>query len=236
MKNTYSKNALKPLGTPEFEDDFFPDDAHSPAGHDAFAENNEAYMLHQRKAHKNLLHADPERVFVKQDDGHYYWSFKLDKPAILDNEKEIVVRTNHKTAARMAVRVASKKGWQGIEIDSSANAEFKRHAWLEAKALGMEVKGYTPDEKDMKALAELVKENEQKLQHMMQDKDILAKQATFNPDKVIANDADFNVLKRLDVSNKPAPSDILAAVKQQQKQPTVSSQPKFEAKFGGYKQ
>ncbi|WP_204279743.1 LPD7 domain-containing protein, partial [Serratia marcescens] len=43
-------------------------------------------------------------------------------------------------------------GWEALQVRGSA--EFRREAWLEANARGMEVQGYQPTELDRQALAD----------------------------------------------------------------------------------
>lgn len=65
-------------------------------------------------------------------------------------------RQDEKTIYAM-LDLAQSKGWSAIKIKGTE--EFKQKAWLEASLRGIEVKGYTPTEKD---LAELQVKQEQR--------------------------------------------------------------------------
>ena len=50
------------------------------------------------------------------------------------------------------VSVAQHRQWEALHVRGSV--EFRREAWLEASARGMEVQGYQPTELDRQALAD----------------------------------------------------------------------------------
>lgn len=79
-------------------------------------------------------------------------------------------------SGKSLAQVAKENGWKTIEVDGSA--EFKQSAWREATAQGLEVKGYQPNEQDLKAVeerkgelaTEAAKDKPNSIQHMAHEK------------------------------------------------------------------
>lgn len=67
-------------------------------------------------------------------------------------EDRLVTRLAAADVLRDMVSVAQHRGWEALQVRGSA--EFRREAWLEANARGMEVQGYQPTELDRQALAD----------------------------------------------------------------------------------
>lgn len=67
-----------------------------------------------------------------------------------DGKKIVAAIDNDDRSISGMVELAKAKGWDVIKV--SGDREFKQKAWLEAKLAGLEVNGYKPNEKDLKAL------------------------------------------------------------------------------------
>lgn len=74
----------------------------------------------------------------------------MDKGGLLKTSKNDL-----KTIQDMLV-VAEEKGWSSINL--TGTREFRRAAWLEATARGIEANGYIPNEKDMAILSQMREE------------------------------------------------------------------------------
>ena len=64
----------------------------------------------------------------------------------------LVTRVAAAEVIRDMVSVAQHRQWEALHVRGSV--EFRREAWLEASARGMDVKGYQPSELDRQALAD----------------------------------------------------------------------------------
>ena len=88
--------------------------------------------------------ADGEaRLYV--DQRGEYLAFKV-------TEDRLVTRLAAAEVIRDMVSVAQHRGWDALHVRGSA--EFRREAWLEAGARGIEVQGYQPTDLDRKALSD----------------------------------------------------------------------------------
>lgn len=81
----------------------------------------------------------------------FYDAADPSQPDFLDKGNRLETGSNGERAAESMVRIAEARGWDEIKVEGSEN--FRREAWREAAERGMQVKGYTPNEKDMAELA-----------------------------------------------------------------------------------
>ena len=79
------------------------------------------------------------------DERGEYLAFKI-------SEDRLVTRLAAAEVIRDMVSVAQHRQWEALHVRGSA--EFRREAWLEARARGIEVQGYQPTELDRQALAD----------------------------------------------------------------------------------
>lgn len=79
------------------------------------------------------------------DERQEYLAFKT-------TEDRLVTRLAATEVIRDMVSVAQHRQWEALHVRGSV--EFRREAWLEAGARGMDVKGYQPSELDRQALAD----------------------------------------------------------------------------------
>jgi hypothetical protein len=79
------------------------------------------------------------------DERGEYLAFKV-------TEDRLVTRLAGAEVIRDMVSVADHRGWDALHVRGSA--EFRREAWLEAGARGIEVQGYQPSDLDRQALSD----------------------------------------------------------------------------------
>ena len=79
------------------------------------------------------------------DERGEYLAFKV-------TDDRLVTRLTAAEVIRDMVSVAQHRGWQALHVRGSA--EFRREAWLEAGARGMEVEGYQSTDLDRQTLAD----------------------------------------------------------------------------------
>jgi hypothetical protein len=87
---------------------------------------------------------DGEARFYADERGEYL-AFKV-------TENRLVTRLAAAEVIRDMVSVAQHRQWEALHVRGSV--EFRREAWLEAGARGLEVQGYQPTELDRQALAD----------------------------------------------------------------------------------
>ncbi|MGY4427794.1 hypothetical protein ACVWWO_000271 [Bradyrhizobium sp. F1.13.1] len=88
-------------------------------------------------------HSGETRLYA--DERGEYLAFKI-------TEDRLVTRLAAAEVIRDMVSVAQHRQWEALHVRGSA--EFRREAWLEAGARGIEVQGYQPTDLDRQALAD----------------------------------------------------------------------------------
>jgi hypothetical protein len=102
--------------------------------------------------------------------------------AFHDSGKKLYTNKNDVEIAIAMTKMAEAKGWESIKV--SGKPEFKREVWLEASLKRVEVKGFSPSEKDLAALAvrrEQVLKNA--VEHSEKSAPVADKSASEKPEK-----------------------------------------------------
>ncbi|ERZ10177.1 LPD7 domain-containing protein [Pseudomonas aeruginosa] len=74
------------------------------------------------------------------------------KIAFKDKGQRMVSASNDERVARAMATMADAKGWKTITV--SGHPDFRKEVWMEASLRGIEVRGYKPQEQDLRALEE----------------------------------------------------------------------------------
>lgn len=113
--------------------------------------NFQSYEEIQRKARSEL-----DQKF-KSDGDDYYFKDRAGLPAMHDSGQKITTVHNDPRAAEATVLLAQAKGWTSLQV--TGHPDFKREVWMQAQLKGLEVKGFKPNEQDLKDLDSLMKKN-----------------------------------------------------------------------------
>lgn len=99
-----------------------------------------------------LLMAGLEKQYLKADNKYH---FRDEKSGVAFEALEKRMTTKHEDPAVITsmIDLAEARGWTSLKLNGTK--EFKREAWLQASARGIEVAGYEPDQLDQAKLAEL---------------------------------------------------------------------------------
>lgn len=91
--------------------------------------------------------SDIQKQYVRVGDNYYRPADRArTEPAFEDKGNKLQTKSDRETISDSLVRIAHARGWDDIKV--SGSEQFRRQAWIEAKALGMSVRGYTPSEED----------------------------------------------------------------------------------------
>lgn len=96
--------------------------------------------------------SEPEHIakayYVEDKGGErsYYDDYKRSSVAMRATDTTISSKREDLNTVRAMVDIAAARGWQSIDVAGSK--EFKREAWIEAAARGIEAKGYRPNDPD----------------------------------------------------------------------------------------
>ena len=102
-------------------------------------------------------YALPEKILAdyKVQDGKFT-DIKTDALRFEDHGKKLSTPVEDRAVIADMIAVAAAKNWPTLELKGTDN--FKQIAWLEASALGMGTKNYTPNERDLEQLDHLKRE------------------------------------------------------------------------------
>jgi hypothetical protein len=80
----------------------------------------------------------------------FYADARIQAAAFRDLGGRLVTAQSDPNAIRDMAAVAQHRGWTVVEVHG--DKDFRREAWLTASALGLEVRGYQPSERDRQEL------------------------------------------------------------------------------------
>ncbi|MDH2344179.1 MULTISPECIES: LPD7 domain-containing protein [unclassified Bradyrhizobium] len=133
----------RPVDHPETKSAPVDKSASATLDHDALPERiRRKYYVVTNEAGKDG--PDGEARLYADERGEYL-AFKI-------TEDRLITRLAAAEVIRDMVSVAQHRQWEAIHVRGSV--EFRREAWLEAGARGIEVQGYQPTELDRQALAD----------------------------------------------------------------------------------
>lgn len=85
-------------------------------------------------------------VEAKGNERSYFDDYKRSSVAMRATDTTISTKREDMNTVRAMVDIAAARGWQSIDVAGSK--EFKREAWIEAAARGIEAKSYRPSDLD----------------------------------------------------------------------------------------
>lgn len=126
---------------------------------DAVTSKIEAESVDDSKPKQSIPEAvyNAFRVQGNQDKGIYYYKDNPEVEAFRDSGKKLETKSSAAYVAKSMIELAESKNWDSIKV--TGTEKFKREAWLQASAKGIEVKGYKPTEQDLQDLEKQKKTN-----------------------------------------------------------------------------
>lgn len=82
----------------------------------------------------------------------FYRDHRAVDPMFKDEGKRLVTRQTYPDAVADMLKVAQHRGWTQVRV--SGDEAFRREAWIQARTLGLDVKGYQPRDRDRQAAGE----------------------------------------------------------------------------------
>ena len=80
----------------------------------------------------------------------FYADAKIATPAFRDRGRQLTATRSDPNTIRDMTTIAQHRGWSIVIARGSA--DFRREAWLAGRAMGIEVRGYRPTERDVQEL------------------------------------------------------------------------------------
>jgi len=82
----------------------------------------------------------------------FYFKDRPEKLAFKDKGEKLVTSANDERVAFAMATMAEARGWKTIKVNG--HPDFRREVWMEASLRGIQVKGFAPQERDLKELEE----------------------------------------------------------------------------------
>ena len=86
----------------------------------------------------------------------FYRDHRAADPMFRDEGKRLVTRQAYPDAVADMLKVAQHRGWTQVRV--SGDETFRREAWVQGRAMGLDVKGYQPRARDRQAAGDKVRE------------------------------------------------------------------------------
>jgi hypothetical protein len=133
------------------------------APHPALAENTIAPSPAAGKAERSRTKGDApttimDRYLIERDrqgrPERFYRDHRATDPVFRDEGRRLVSLQAYPDTVADMMKIAQHRGWAQVRV--SGDETFKREAWIQGRALGLEIKGYRPRERDRQAAGEAV--------------------------------------------------------------------------------
>lgn len=79
----------------------------------------------------------------------FYRDHRTPDPAFRDQGRRLTTDRPYPDTIADMLRVAQHRGWTRLKVDGDDT--FRREVWIQARAMGLEVKGYRPRQRDRQA-------------------------------------------------------------------------------------
>lgn len=83
----------------------------------------------------------------------FYRDHRAANPMFRDEGKRLVAAQSYPDIMVDMVKIAQHRGWTQVRV--SGDETFRREAWIQARTIGLEVRGYQPRERDRQAAGEV---------------------------------------------------------------------------------
>ena len=97
-----------------------------------------------------------DRYLIERDRlgraARFYRDHRATEPMFRDEGRKLTTTQAYPDAVADMLKIAQHRGWTEVRV--SGDEGFRREAWIQARSLGVEVKGYRPRDRDRQAAGE----------------------------------------------------------------------------------
>ncbi len=101
----------------------------------------------------DLPQAILDRYLIERDlrgrPERFYRDHRTPDPAFRDQGRRLTADRPYPDTIADMLRVAQHRGWTRLKVDGDDT--FRREVWIQARAMGLEIKGYRPRQRDRQA-------------------------------------------------------------------------------------
>lgn len=80
---------------------------------------------------------------------HFYRDHRTAEPSFRDHGRRLTAGSAYPDIVADMLKVAAHRGWTRLKVEG--DEAFRREAWVQAQALGLQVRGYRPRDRDQQA-------------------------------------------------------------------------------------
>lgn len=130
-----------------------PQPASSPAQTNSVSPARGATQAPRSRIKGDVPPAMLDRYLVERDRSgraeRYFRDHRATEPLFRDRGGSLVSTRAYPDAVADMLKIARHRGW--VQVKVSGDERFRREVWIQAQALGLEVKGHRPTERDRQA-------------------------------------------------------------------------------------
>lgn len=97
-----------------------------------------------------------DRYLIERDrqgrPARFYRDHRATEPMFRDEGRKLTTTQSYPDSVADMLKIAQHRGWTEVRV--SGEEGFRREAWIQARSLGVEVKGYRPRDRDRQAAGE----------------------------------------------------------------------------------
>ncbi len=97
-----------------------------------------------------------DRYLIERDrqgrPARFYRDHRAAEPMFRDEGRKLTTTQSYPDAVADMLKIAQHRGWTKVRV--SGDEGFRREAWIQARSLGVEVRGYQPRDRDRQAAGE----------------------------------------------------------------------------------
>lgn len=112
--------------------------------------NESAQISTEREKNRQIEMMDRVHQQFRVSGSKFHFKDQPNRIAFNDKGQRLVSASNDERVAQAMATMADAKGWKTIRV--SGHPDFQREVWLESNLRGLEVRGYKPNEQDIKDL------------------------------------------------------------------------------------
>lgn len=107
-------------------------------------------LLTEREKNRQVVLMEQVHQQFRVSGAKFYFKDHAQRVAFTDKGLRMVSPTNDERVSRAMVTMVEAKGWKTIRV--SGHPDFQREVWMEATLRGIRVRGFKPQEQDLKEL------------------------------------------------------------------------------------
>jgi Large polyvalent protein-associated domain 7 len=158
------------------------DDANDNADRTGAAMDRPSQQFTEREKNRQVELMEQVHGQFRVSGAKFHFKDQPGKLAFKDKGERMVSASNDDRVAKAMATMAEAKGWKTIKV--SGHPDFQREVWMEGSLRGLQVRGFKPNEQDLKTLED---RRESTLRNTV-ERDVSARESTAGPQQRLGAD------------------------------------------------